>query len=412
VNEALRAVGARGGQYALVVWAAATLNFALPHLAPGDPVEHLRRRRARPVPGGRPAGPGRIRPGPPGARAVRRVLGGAGPRRLRGLGTAQPPGDGRAVGVPTLDGRPRRLLDAARAPARRRAGGMGGLVPGPAAGRGGGRRGAGPGLHARVLDRDDPHRGVRRGPGLVTVLRRGHDRQCRCGAAGRDRVPDGAPHRNAHARNARRLLPAHQGGDGAGASRAAPDDRDRSVRRAGPRHPDRRHRHRHVGGGGPRVARPGAVVARARPHPGAAGDGCRPVARGAAPRPRSPPAPSASTASTSPRARPSRCAGCAAHTHEVALGPYPGGQAEYLRVTWREISTDGTIKPQIFPPDEGVPVHFWARPGRGEGMDAGVPPPDRNIVLRAGPGRRVDRHTGAPGASPTGVRASPWTPGR
>ncbi len=34
-------VGAKAGQYALVVWAAATLNFALPHLAPGDPVQYL-----------------------------------------------------------------------------------------------------------------------------------------------------------------------------------------------------------------------------------------------------------------------------------------------------------------------------------------------------------------------------------
>lgn len=31
----------RIGQYALVVWAAVTLNFALPHLAPGDPVQYL-----------------------------------------------------------------------------------------------------------------------------------------------------------------------------------------------------------------------------------------------------------------------------------------------------------------------------------------------------------------------------------
>jgi peptide/nickel transport system permease protein len=31
----------RVGQYALVLWAAATLNFALPHLAPGDPVTYL-----------------------------------------------------------------------------------------------------------------------------------------------------------------------------------------------------------------------------------------------------------------------------------------------------------------------------------------------------------------------------------
>ncbi|MDP9021583.1 MAG: ABC transporter permease [Actinomycetota bacterium] len=31
----------RAGQYALVLWVAATLNFALPHLAPGDPVDYL-----------------------------------------------------------------------------------------------------------------------------------------------------------------------------------------------------------------------------------------------------------------------------------------------------------------------------------------------------------------------------------
>ncbi|MBP2371039.1 ABC transporter permease [Pseudonocardia parietis] len=37
----LRRAGAKVGQYALVVWAAATLNFALPHLAPGDPVQYL-----------------------------------------------------------------------------------------------------------------------------------------------------------------------------------------------------------------------------------------------------------------------------------------------------------------------------------------------------------------------------------
>ncbi|OZM78930.1 ABC transporter permease [Pseudonocardia sp. MH-G8] len=36
-----RAVAARAGQYLLVVWAAATLNFLLPHLAPGDPVQYL-----------------------------------------------------------------------------------------------------------------------------------------------------------------------------------------------------------------------------------------------------------------------------------------------------------------------------------------------------------------------------------
>ncbi len=32
---------ARLGQYALVLWAAVTVNFALPHLAPGDPVSYL-----------------------------------------------------------------------------------------------------------------------------------------------------------------------------------------------------------------------------------------------------------------------------------------------------------------------------------------------------------------------------------
>lgn len=32
---------ARFGQYALVLWVAATLNFALPHLAPGDPIGYL-----------------------------------------------------------------------------------------------------------------------------------------------------------------------------------------------------------------------------------------------------------------------------------------------------------------------------------------------------------------------------------
>ncbi|WNG86161.1 ABC transporter permease [Mycobacterium sp. ITM-2016-00317] len=35
------AVARRVGQYALVLWAAVTLNFALPHLAPGDPVVYL-----------------------------------------------------------------------------------------------------------------------------------------------------------------------------------------------------------------------------------------------------------------------------------------------------------------------------------------------------------------------------------
>ncbi|MGH8998651.1 MAG: ABC transporter permease, partial [Acidimicrobiia bacterium] len=29
------------GQYVVVLWAAATINFALPHLAPGDPIEYL-----------------------------------------------------------------------------------------------------------------------------------------------------------------------------------------------------------------------------------------------------------------------------------------------------------------------------------------------------------------------------------
>lgn len=37
----LAAVARKIGQYALVVWAAATLNFALPHLAPGDPVQYF-----------------------------------------------------------------------------------------------------------------------------------------------------------------------------------------------------------------------------------------------------------------------------------------------------------------------------------------------------------------------------------
>lgn len=37
----LRALLPRVGQYALVLWVAATLNFALPHLAPGDPVTYL-----------------------------------------------------------------------------------------------------------------------------------------------------------------------------------------------------------------------------------------------------------------------------------------------------------------------------------------------------------------------------------
>lgn len=36
-----RAVAAKAAQYALVLWAAATLNFLLPRLAPGDPVQYL-----------------------------------------------------------------------------------------------------------------------------------------------------------------------------------------------------------------------------------------------------------------------------------------------------------------------------------------------------------------------------------
>lgn len=40
-GSGLRRAGVKAGQYALVVWAAATLNFALPHLAPGDPVQYL-----------------------------------------------------------------------------------------------------------------------------------------------------------------------------------------------------------------------------------------------------------------------------------------------------------------------------------------------------------------------------------
>ncbi|HKT00888.1 MAG TPA: PQQ-dependent dehydrogenase, methanol/ethanol family [Rugosimonospora sp.] len=32
------------------------------------------------------------------------------------------------------------------------------------------------------------------------------------------------------------------------------------------------------------------------------------------------------------------------------------------RITWGEISDDGSVKPQIFPKDEGVPVHFWPGP--------------------------------------------------
>lgn len=37
----MRTVGGKIGQYALVLWVAATLNFALPRLAPGDPVVYV-----------------------------------------------------------------------------------------------------------------------------------------------------------------------------------------------------------------------------------------------------------------------------------------------------------------------------------------------------------------------------------
>lgn len=37
----LRGAAAKVGQYALVIWVAATVNFALPHLAPGDPVTYF-----------------------------------------------------------------------------------------------------------------------------------------------------------------------------------------------------------------------------------------------------------------------------------------------------------------------------------------------------------------------------------
>lgn len=37
----MRTIGGRVGQYALVIWAAATLNFALPRVAPGDPVVYV-----------------------------------------------------------------------------------------------------------------------------------------------------------------------------------------------------------------------------------------------------------------------------------------------------------------------------------------------------------------------------------
>ncbi len=37
----MRRLALRTGQYALVVWVATTLNFLLPHLAPGDPIQYL-----------------------------------------------------------------------------------------------------------------------------------------------------------------------------------------------------------------------------------------------------------------------------------------------------------------------------------------------------------------------------------
>lgn len=37
----MRRVVARVGQYALVLWAALTLNFLLPHMAPGDPANYF-----------------------------------------------------------------------------------------------------------------------------------------------------------------------------------------------------------------------------------------------------------------------------------------------------------------------------------------------------------------------------------
>ncbi|MGH3665873.1 MAG: ABC transporter permease [Egibacteraceae bacterium] len=37
----MRRLAVRIGQYALVLWVATTLNFLLPHLAPGDPIEYL-----------------------------------------------------------------------------------------------------------------------------------------------------------------------------------------------------------------------------------------------------------------------------------------------------------------------------------------------------------------------------------
>lgn len=40
-DQAVSAVLGRVGQYALVLWVAATLNFLLPHLAPGDPVVYV-----------------------------------------------------------------------------------------------------------------------------------------------------------------------------------------------------------------------------------------------------------------------------------------------------------------------------------------------------------------------------------
>lgn len=41
MSRSATALARRVGQYALVLWAAATINFALPHLAPGDPVTYV-----------------------------------------------------------------------------------------------------------------------------------------------------------------------------------------------------------------------------------------------------------------------------------------------------------------------------------------------------------------------------------
>lgn len=36
------------------------------------------------------------------------------------------------------------------------------------------------------------------------------------------------------------------------------------------------------------------------------------------------------------------------------------------RITWGEISPDGTVTPKVYPDEEGVPVHFWPGPGGGK----------------------------------------------